>query len=373
MMKLASLARKEVRSLASYNAGLSADAVKNKYHVDTISKLGSNENSIGVSDTVISAMQIAIQTTEIYPDANCSVLRDALAAHFDIAAERFIFGNGSEDLLSIISRTFLDHGDEVITVIPSFGLHILYPEAVGARVTAVPITNEGNFDVQGMIAAISHRTRLIMFSSPSNPVGCIMQPNDLATLLSAMPEHCIMVFDEAYFEYAQAADQSYANYLSVLEQSSKPFILLRTFSKAYSLAGLRVGYGIVSHIALADLINRVRTPFNINSVAQAAAVAAISDQTHLAFCMQHVNAERERMIKKLSNLGIKVVSSYGNFLFIPLPCDATAISEALLTKGIIVKAWKEKGYTHCIRVSVGSSFDNRRFIDTFTIILKELE
>lgn len=373
MNKLTSLARKEVQALASYNAGLSTDAVKTKYQVTTISKLGSNENPFGVSESVLTAMQSAIQTTEIYPDADSTALRQTLSKHLDIAPERFVFGNGSEDLLSIISRTFLDHGDEVITVLPSFGLHILYPEAVGATVTTVPLTNEGTFDIEGMIATITHRTRLMMFSSPSNPVGCIMQPDELKRLLNAMPEHCLMVFDEAYFEYAKASAKQYADYLAILDTSKKPYILLRTFSKAYSLAGLRVGYGIVSDVIFANLMSRVRTPFNINSVAQAAAVAAIAEQSYLEMCMQHVNIERSKMIAALADFGISVVPSYGNFLFVPLPCEASTVSEALLAQGIIVKAWKEKGYTHFLRVSVGSVSDNSRFLDAFMTILRERE
>lgn len=373
MNKLASLARKEVRELASYNAGLSADAVRNRYAVDTISKLGSNENPIGVSPQVLAAMQNAITTTGIYPDADCSLLRQTLARQLHIPAERFVFGNGSEDLISIISRVFLDHSDEVITTLPSFGLHIIYPEAVGATVTAVPLTADAHFDTQSMINMITYRTRLIMFASPSNPVGCIMPPEELQMLLAAMPDHCLMVFDEAYFEYANASGQPYADYLNLLEQSGKSYILLRTFSKAYALAGLRIGYGIVSDAVFADLINRVRTPFNINSVAQAAAVAALTDTGHLRICMKHVYGERRRMTEKLQEFGVPVNPSYGNFLFIPLQRDAAQFAEALLARGIIVKAWKEKGYTDYIRVSIGSTFDNNRFLDAFMTIRTESE
>lgn len=369
--KLATLARPEVRNLASYNAGLSAEAVRAKYAVDTIAKLGSNENPMGVSPAVMTAMQAAITTTGIYPDANCNQLRLVLSEQLQIPKERFIFGNGSEDLISIISRVFLDHGDEVITVLPSFGLHIIYPEAVGASVIAVPMTADAKFDTQNMISAINHRTRLIMFASPSNPVGCIMPAEELQLLLNAMPSHCLMIFDEAYFEYAQSSGSPYSNYLQLLEQSGKPYILLRTFSKAYSLAGLRVGYGVVSDVVFADLINRVRTPFNVNAVAQAAAVAALADAEHLRSSMDHINHERTRMTGILADAGIHVNHSYGNFLFVPVRQDAGLFAEALLAQGIIVKAWKEKGYTDYIRVSIGSTTDNNRFLDAFMTIRKE--
>lgn len=369
--KLATLARPEVRNLASYNAGLSAEAVRAKYAVETITKLGSNENPMGVSPAVMTAMQAAITTTGIYPDANCSQLRQALSEQLQIPKKRFVFGNGSEDLISIISRVFLDHGDEVITTLPSFGLHIIYPEAVGATVIAVPVTADAKFDTRNMISAINHRTRLIMFASPSNPVGCIMPPDELQQLLDAMPAHCLMIFDEAYFEYAQASGLPYGDYLQLLERSGKPYILLRTFSKAYSLAGLRVGYGVVSDVVFADLINRVRTPFNVNAVAQAAAVAALADTEHLQVCMAHINRERTRMSGILAGVGIHVNPSYGNFLFVPVQQDAGLFAEALLAQGIIVKAWKEKGYNDYIRVSIGSTPDNNRFLDAFMTIRKE--
>jgi histidinol-phosphate aminotransferase len=355
------LARAEVRELDSYNAGLSSDAVRKRFGVSRIAKLGSNENPLGVAPGVAEAVAKAFGNTALYPDAGCDTLRAALAEKLHVTPDQLVFGNGSEDLLSIISRVFLDHGDEVVTVVPSFGLHFIYPMAAGAKVVGVPITETGAFDVAGMIAAITPRTRLLMFSCPSNPVGSTLNAEELQQLLDALPVHCILVFDEAYYEYAQFDDE-YPDCLSIVKASGKPFILLRTFSKAYSLAGLRIGYGIVSDPILADLINRLRTPFNVNHVAQAAALAALADDNHLHATLKHVAAERQRMTAALDAMGVTSLPSKANFLFFKTRLPGETLNQALLHEGVIIKPWREAGYSQYLRVSVGSIEDNDWFL-----------
>lgn len=356
------LARAEVRELASYNAGLSSDAVRKRFGLSRVAKLGSNENPLGPAPAVAAAMAKACSQIALYPDASCQELRDALALKLNVPGDHLVFGNGSEDLLSIISRVFLDQSDEVVTVVPSFGLHFIYPLATGAQVIGVPMTASGAFDVAAMIAAINPRTRLLMFSCPSNPVGCTLNGDELQQLLDALPAHCLLVFDEAYYEYAQY-EGDYPDCLGLIQASAKPFVLLRTFSKAYSLAGLRIGYGIVSDPALANLIDRLRTPFNVNRIAQAAAVAALADEAHLQATLEHVASERQRMVAELSHLGIDCVPSKANFLFFSTPHNAETINQSLLRQGVILKTWREPGYTDCLRVSVGNREDNDLFLE----------
>lgn len=365
------LARAEVRELASYNAGLSSDAVRKRFGVKRIAKLGSNENPLGPAPAVADAMTQACAEIALYPDANCQELRDALALKLNVPADHLVFGNGSEDLLSIISRVFLDHGDEVVTVVPSFGLHFIYPQAAGAHVIGVPMTASGAFDVAAMIAALTPRTRLLMFSCPSNPVGCTLDADELQQLLDALPAHCLLVFDEAYYEYSQH-EKEYPDCLGLIQASAKPFILLRTFSKAYSLAGLRIGYGIVSDATLANLIDRLRTPFNVNRVAQAAAVAALADDAHLLATLEHVVSERQRMVSRLQLLGVDCVPSMANFLFFSTAFDAEALNQSLLRQGVILKPWREPGYTDYLRVSVGNREDNDLFLDALASALASL-
>jgi histidinol-phosphate aminotransferase len=359
---LHALARREVRALASYNAGLSIEAVRQRFGLERIAKLGSNENHFGPSQSVISALQAEALQVGLYPDPNCTELRLALGEKLGVEPNRLVFGNGSEDLLAIISRVFLDHGDEVVTVLPSFGLHILYPQAVGAEVVGVPMTADMRIDVAGLVAALSPRTRLLMFSCPSNPVGCALSAEELQRIVDSLGPQTLLVFDEAYFEYAQSAP-GYPDCLALLEASGKPWVLLRTLSKAYALAGLRVGYGLVSDAVLADLIDRLRTPFNLNRGAQVAAVAALADDAHLQRTLAHVASERERMNTALQGMGLQPVPSLANFLFFATPFAADAVSDQLLARGVIVKAWREAGYTQYVRVSVGSVEDNDFFLE----------
>lgn len=365
---LQALARAEVRGLASYNAGLSSETVRQRYGVSRIAKLGSNENPMGAAPAVAGAIAEAVQAIALYPDAQCGAVRQALAKRLALDPSRLIFGNGSEDLLSIISRVFLDHGDEVVTVVPSFGLHIIYPQACGAEVRTVTMNSDGSFDVESMIAALGPRTRLLIFSCPSNPVGSTLTAAELQHLLDALPAHTLLIFDEAYFEYAQV-QADYPDCLALLEASGKPFILLRTFSKAYALAGLRIGYGITSDAMLANLIDRLRTPFNINRVAQAAAVAALADDAHLQAALQLVSLERARMQTAMQALGLTPLPSGGNFLFFETSYEAEVVNTALLQQGVIVKPWRESGYTRFLRVSVGSREDNDLFLSALANVL----
>lgn len=368
---LNALARREVRELASYNAGLSIEAVRERYGLERIAKLGSNENHFGPSPDVVRAVAAEAQQIGLYPDPNCSELRQALAAKFSVDPARLVFGNGSEDLLGIISRVFLDHGDQVVTVLPSFGLHLLYPQAVGAEVVGVPMTADLRIDVDGLLAALSPRTRLLMFSCPSNPVGSALTVDELQRIVDNLGPQTLLVFDEAYFEYAQGAP-GYPDCLALLEASSKPYVLLRTLSKAYALAGLRVGYGIVSDPLLADLIDRLRTPFNVNRCAQVAAVAALADEAHLAQTLAHVASERARMMAALQDMGLQPVPSLANFLFFATRFAADAVNAQLLSRGVIVKPWREAGYTDYLRVSVGSVEDNDWFLQQLAVSLAAL-
>jgi histidinol-phosphate aminotransferase len=237
-------------------------------------------------------------------------------------------------------------------------------------VIGVPMTAEGAFDVAALLAALTPRTRLLMFSCPSNPVGSTLTGDELQHLLDALPPQCLLVFDEAYYEYAQF-EAEYPDCLSLIQASGKPFILLRTFSKAYSLAGLRIGYGIVSDPLLADLIDRLRTPFNVNRVAQAAALAALADEAHLQATLEHVSAERQRMQSALAEMGITCVPSMANFLFFSTPLEAETVNQALLRQGVIVKPWREPGYTQYLRVSVGSRADNDLFLEALAKVLAD--
>jgi len=353
--------RPAIRTLPAYNSGLSAEHVRARYQVAEVAKLGSNENPWGASPLVHAALAGAVQDAGLYPDQGSDVLRRLLAGRLGVAPERLAFGNGSEDLISICAHSFLSPGEEMITILPSFGLHVIYSQSIGAEVRSIPSRPDYTVDVPGMIAALTPRTRLVMFSAPSNPLGTTIAGEDLERLLHAMAEDTLLVFDEAYFEYA-AAEESYPEFLGILERSNRTWILLRTFSKAYGLAGLRVGYAIASDASLIDVIDRARTPFNVNRFAQVAAAAALEDTGHVRHCVARTIAERERVRAELTSLGYESSPSVANFLFFHAREDASALAEKLLSHGVIVKPWREPGYRQHVRVSIGLPRCNDLFL-----------
>ena len=353
--------RVEIRNLPLYNAGLSGEMVRKTFHVEHVAKLGSNENPYGPSPRVLKAIAATAPDSGLYPDPACDALRAPLAEALDVDPACMIFGNGSEDLLGIATHTFVNAGDEVVTMIPSFGLHILYPQAVGAKVHAIPVREDYCADVDKMAAAINPRTRILFIGNPSNPVGTSITADGLHTLLRAAHDNMLFVFDEAYFEYARQ-DSAYADFFGILRKAQTPWLLLRTFSKAYALAGLRVGYGVGSGAAIVDLMNRVRNVFNVNRIAQAAAVAALEDQAWMRHCVDSTITERERMRGELVRMGYAPAPSLANFLFFDAGEDAGDLAKRLLTRGVIVKPWKEAGYLSHMRVSVGSREADDQFL-----------
>lgn len=367
---LEKLARPAARSLSVYNAGLAAEAVQKKYGVTHVAKLASNENPLGASPLARTALEADACFSAIYSDASSMALRDALAADTGVAAGNIVIGNGSEDILHMLALAFLNPGDRVVTLIPSFGLHEIFPRMMGADVTMVGVNAQQEFDIEAWENALSGPAKMLIFSNPSNPVGCMLNREGFARIINAAPADCVLVIDEAYFEYCET-DPEYPDSLRVLADQPRPWIVLRTFSKAYGLAGLRVGYGLASHPELVNLLDRVRTPFNINRSAQIAAVAALQDKDHVRESIALVSTQRGRVATELTALGFNVASSYANFLFFDCGRPATELAQRLLSFGVIIKPWRETGYENWIRVSIGNEQDNRQFIDSLKCILAE--
>lgn len=353
--------RPEVRNLPLYNAGVSSDYVRTHYHVQDVAKLGSNENPYPTSPKVLAAIADAVPNIGLYPDPFCNDLRSLLSERLEVAPERFGFGNGSDDLISVAVETFLSPGDEVLTIFPSYGLHVIFSQSFGAKVRMVPLREDYSFDIPAFLAAITPRTRMIMFSNPSNPVGASMTADDMCRLLAAIPDNTILMFDEAYFDYG-AIDPAYPPFLKMLEKSKAPWLVLRTFSKAYGLAGLRVGYAVASDASLINLTDRVRGPFNVNRLAQVAAVAALNDMDFVRECISRTTVERARIAGKLRDLGYQPAPSLANFLFFHAREDASELAKRLFPYGVIVKPWREPGYTEHVRVSIGAPKHNDQFL-----------
>jgi histidinol-phosphate aminotransferase len=340
---------------------LSIDYVRRQYGVSKVAKLGSNENPYGPSPRVIQAIAEAAKDVALYPEPSCDPLRAVLSQRLHVAPERFVFGNGSEDLIAVVAHTFLSAGDRVVTFAPSFGLHVIWPRSVGAQVVAVSVDSSYAVDADQVIAALTPGTRMLMFGNPSNPVGTSLTAEDLRRILAHLGPETLVVFDEAYLEYARA-DASYPDFLALLEASDNPWIMLRTFSKAYGLAGLRVGYGIASDPDFIDLMDRVRAPFNVNYLAQVAAIAALDDMDYVNQIVASTVSERGRMHAELQSLGFRVAPPLANFLFVQARENASVLAKRLLSQGVIVKPWGEAAFNDHVRVSVGSPAANDQFL-----------
>lgn len=368
---LTRMARPEVRDLPAYNAGLSSELVRQRYALTRVARLASNENPFGPSPAVGKALAALERSASLYPDANCRALRAAIALRTGAQPDQVMIGNGSENLLEVLCQAFLSPGDRVVTLLPSFGLHEIYPRMMGARVQMVPVTSALEFDVDAWCSALSRGSRtpkMAILSNPSNPVGCMLDNHDFRCVVQAAPPETLLVIDEAYYEYALRTP-GFPDALAELREQKRPWIVLRTFSKAWGLAGLRVGYGVASDAKLVEMLDRVRTPFNVNLAAQTAALAAWGDPAHMEKCVLATVVMRDAMAEKLRTLGVRVAPSATNFLFMNLGQANGPIAEALLKRGVIVKPWKESGYENFIRVSIGSAEDNALFLHSLTELL----
>ena len=371
------LCRAEIRSLPAYHAGISESTARARYGLTRVTKLSSNENPLGPSPDVAEQLRNCISGIFRYPDPHCAELREEIQRRTGVEGSRIVLGNGSEDIIEMLCKAFLAPGDRVLTLAPSFGLHEIFPLMMGATVDKVAVSPNFDFDLCAWAEALRRPAKLLMFSTPSNPVGCVLSDYGLRTLIAASPPDVVLVIDEAYHEYA--VGPGYADSLTALAGQRRPWIVLRTLSKAYGLAGLRVGYGLASDQGLVSLLEKVRTPFNVNHAAQVAAVAALRDGDHMRAVVSATVRERQSLIARLRELestggyGLKVAPSFGNFLFIDTRRPSREIATALMSKGVIVKPWLDTGYETFIRVTIGRSAENEHFMEALTAALTPAE
>jgi len=356
-----------VDTLPKYNAGLSLGAARAASGREQIARLASNENPYGCSPAVRRVLADGAVELWRYSDPNCEALRAALASKLDVEPTQIVIGNGSEEMIAAASRAFLTVGGHALTVAPCFGLHEIEPLAVGARVTKVPMTSDCEFDVPALTAALAQSPNLVFLPSPWNPVGAALDHDGLARVITASSATTLFVLDEAYREFASDA---IPDGLSLLQRSGLPFIVLRTFSKAFGLAGLRVGYAVCSSARIAKMIAAAKTPFNVNAVAQAAAVAALDDEAWMRDAVARICVERDRVAAALRGLGLRVARSEGNFVFFDAKRPSAEVATALLKAGVVVKPWLEPEYQSFIRVSTGTAAENNQFLDALAAALR---
>jgi histidinol-phosphate aminotransferase len=354
------LARAEVVDLPSYDPWF--DIVPVDGDGGPLLELSSNENPFGPSPAVADVLAGIAPHIGRYPDPTCRRLRAALSEHTGMPADHIGIGNGAENLIELLCQTFLSSGDRVVTQSPCYGLHDIHPRSMGAVVDKVRMAPDLGFDVPAWRAALSRPTKLVMFSNPSNPVGCILDREGFAEVLAVVPRGALLVVDEAYGEYAED-HPAFPDSLPALQAQQRPWIVLRTFSKAYGLAGLRVGYALASDPRIVTWLNRVRSPYNVNHAAQETALAALGDPEHMRDGVRKVAELRTSLARRLRAHGYTVAPSHACFLFVEVGGGSgVTIAERLRQHGIAVKPWREEGYTSFIRVTIGQQEDNDRFL-----------
>ncbi len=358
-------ARRRVPGLPVYSPGLDIDDVKRKYGLGRVIKLASNENPLGPSPKAVSAILREAEKISLYPDGACTTLRLAIAERLGVQVESLIFGNGTDEIIDLVCYAFFDPGDKVVMGDPTFSSYFLSAMAMDVDIAMVPLVDYKH-DIVGMLNAVDEKTKAVFVGTPHNPTGTICTREDLEKLLNGLPEGVILVWDEAYREYVESPE--YPESISYLGNFPN-MLILRTFSKIYGLAGLRVGYGITSP-ELVDVLERVRPPFNVNRLAQAAALAALEDEEHLERSRSVNRRGREFLSAELSKLGMEVVPSEANFLLFRFDGVVKDLSRLLLERGIIVRDGDSLGYPGYARLTVGTLEENEFVIEIIRNIVK---
>jgi histidinol-phosphate aminotransferase len=353
--------RDAVTTLLPYNAGLGAEEIRRLYAPPRIAKLGSNENPYGPSPRVREAL-LEATSLEHYPDPNCMDLRKDIARTLSVEPDRLIFGNGSEDILAFACRCFVNSGDEVVLSSPTFSVYRDNAIVMGAAIVDVPRKSDLSLDTVATISALTPQTKLLFLCNPNNPTGNAIPAAEFEAICSAAHKDTVIVADEAYYEYARGDD--YPESIPMLDRMQKRYLVLRTFSKAYGLAGLRVGYGVASEAAFARHLDLVRSAFNVNRLAQIAARAAWSDQAAVEKVVTATIAERGRVSRALAAMGHEPADSRANFVFFDAKRPAAEMAQLLLRQGVIVKPWGG-AFATWVRVSIGSKEDNDQFLAAF--------
>ena len=359
-----------VRSLSGYTPGKSLRQAQQESHVNCI-KMASNENPFGPSPKAVKAMQAVLGESNFYPDNDAIELRQKLAERHNVQPEQIVPTAGSTALLGIIARTLLSPGLNAVTSERSFIVYPIATQAAGGQLIQVRMQGDG-FDLNAIAAAVDQHTRIIYISNPNNPTGTLLSAPELDSFLDAVPEHVIVILDEAYYDFAQhfATNRGidYSHALEYVNQGRK-VVALRTFSKAHGLAGVRVGYGI-GPAELMSYFARMRTTFSVSAVAQAAALAALDDEAHTQKTLKNNAEQAERIIAAMTELGYHPVPTWANFLYCELGDDAAAVAKRLQAEGLILRPLGPWGAPTAMRITIGTPQQNEIFLKAFKKVME---
>jgi len=359
-----SLANDHILGIAPYEPGKPIEELERELGISDVIKLASNENPLPPTERVMKAMQAALAHINRYPDGSGYYLRQAIARRHGLGADQVILGNGSNDLIELLVRAFLRPREEAVIPHPSFVVYPMIVQAVGGIRVVVTLKDQ-RLDLEAMARAITPMTKMVFIANPNNPTATIVTADEVEHFMARVPDKVIVVFDEAYVEFAQGRD--FPDSLAYLKQGRK-VAALRTFSKAASLAGLRVGYGLADPDCIA-LLNRIRQPFNVNSVAQAAALAALEDEAHVQECVRTIEAGRTFLTQEFSAMKLKYAPSRANFILVDVGRSASDVFHWLLKEGVIVRPMTSFGMETALRVSIGTPEENRRFVKALKKVL----
>jgi len=364
-LKAKNLARKGILEIESYSPGKSIEEVQKEFGAKRWTKLASNENLLGPSPKALAAIRKELSKIYLYPEGPCTVLRQILAQKFSIPERRVVISNGADNLILMIANAFVNEGDEVVMAEPTFPVYTNVTQIMGGKPIKVKL-KDFTHDLDAMSKKINRKTKLVFVCNPNNPTGTIVSVEAFESFLSHLPKHVVVVLDEAYGDFVEEA--FYPNGLDYIN-GKKQVLVLRTFSKVYGLAGLRIGYALGKE-DLVDCLYQVRDPFPVHRLAQVAAVAALKDEDHAIKSIQLVYEGKRYLYKELDRMGFSYVPSQANFIFINFEKDSQEIFQALLKEGIIIRPGKIWGYPTFVRVTLGRMGDNRRFIKAIKKILK---
>ncbi len=355
-----------VRSITPYEPGRPIESIEREYGIKNSVKLASNENPLGPSPMALAAVKQHLADMHRYPDGSGHVLTRKLAQKYGVKPENVIIGNGSDDIIALLAQGFLNRGDEALMPLPSFLMYEISVKVVGGVPVMIPLKGL-HIDLDAVLSGITPRTAMIFLTNPNNPTGSHITGEALAGFMKGVPENVLVIVDEAYIEFARDK----AIFDSLAEPLKDPRIIsLRTFSKAYGLAGFRVGYGIMDS-SIVEILHRVRQPFNVNALAQVAAAAALDDHEFLTKSLQTMHQGIDFLQSELAGMGIRSFPTQANFFLLDVRMDATAVFQKMLEKGVIVRSMKSYGFNTYLRISAGLEEENRRFLFVLERLLAE--
>lgn len=356
-----------IDSVQPYEPGKPIKEVERELGLRRVIKLASNENPLGPSRKALRAMKAALAEVHLYPESSCHYLVQKLSQQLDFPANQIVIGNGSNEIIELLARGFLNEGDEVISSETSFLVYPILAQVCGAKYVTVPM-KDYRYDLEGIAKVITNRTKIIFIANPNNPTGTYVTSAEVDLFLSKVPNDVLVCFDEAYVDFVDAPN--FPKSLTYLKQGRKNVLVFRTFSKAFGLAGVRIGYGVASP-ELVGYFHKIRQPFNVNSIAQVGATAALDDKFFLWRTKHLVSSGRKYYYKICRKLGVRVLPSQANFVLIDTGYDGEEVFKYLLSKGLIVRSMKAYGLKNWIRVTIGRRSQNVFFYKWMKSFLEE--